>query len=103
MANIVEKTCPLLLFQLDSESTPKIDELQRKLESDDDSEKIQALKQIIHCIISGIDMTRLTMQVIKFCLRSNNHTIKKLLQIFWEVLDKTDSNGKLKAEMILVW
>jgi len=43
------------------------------------------------------------MQIIKFCLRSKSHEIKKLLQIYWEVLDKKDLNsGKLKPEMILV-
>eukprot|EP01083_Nonionella_stella_P012098 34340_1 len=100
---IVEKRCPLLLCPLDSESTPKIEDLLSALEKGSDEERIGALKKIIHCMISGIDMSRLTMQIIKFCLRSKSHEIKKLLQIYWEVLDKKDvSSGKLKPEMILV-
>lgn len=73
------------------------------MEKGTEEEKVGALKAIVHCIISGIDMSRLTMQIIKFCLRSRSHEIKKLLQIYWEVLDKKDVHtGKLKPEMILV-
>ena len=103
MASTVERTCPLLLFSVDSNATPKKDELASQLEKGNDDEKISALKQIIHAIISGLDMSRLTMQIIKFCLRSDNNKIKKLLQIFFEVLDKKDAKtGKLKPEMILI-
>eukprot|EP00484_Ammonia_sp_Unknown_P017518 CAMPEP_0197040008 /NCGR_PEP_ID=MMETSP1384-20130603/16759_1 /TAXON_ID=29189 /ORGANISM="Ammonia sp." /LENGTH=1091 /DNA_ID=CAMNT_0042470691 /DNA_START=39 /DNA_END=3314 /DNA_ORIENTATION=- len=100
---IVDRRCPLLLCPLDSESTPKMEDLSSTLERGSEEEKIGALKKIIHCMISGINMNRLTMQIIKFCLRSKSHEIKKLLQIYWEVLDKKDLNsGKLKPEMILV-
>ena len=34
-----------------------------------------------------------------FC---QDHTIKKLLYIFWEIVPKRDSSGKLLTEMILV-
>ena len=54
-------------------------------------------------MMSGVDMSRVTMQVIKFCLRSRNHMIKKLVIAYWEVLDKKTPDGKLKEEMILVW
>ena len=84
-------------------ATPKTTELSQSLEKGTEDEKIAALKKIIHCMISGMDMSRLTMQIIKFCLRSKSHEIKKLLQIYWEVLDKKDlKTGKLKPEMILV-
>ncbi|ETO25320.1 coatomer protein complex, subunit beta 1 [Reticulomyxa filosa] len=101
--SVVERTCPLLLSGIDGDNTPKMDELSKKLESGNDNEKIEALKEIIHCVITGIEMSRLTMQVIKFCLRSRDHRIKKLLQIYWEVLDKKYPNSdKLKPEIILV-
>jgi len=100
---IVERRCPVLLCPLDSESTPKMGDLSTSLEKGSEEEKVGALKAIIHCMISGIDMSRLTMQIIKFCLNSKSHEIKKLLQIYWEVLDKKDvASGKLKPEMILV-
>lgn len=33
---------------------------------------------------------------------SDNHTIKKLLLIFWEIVPKVGTDGKLLHEMILV-
>lgn len=42
------------------------------------------------------------MTIIKYLLPSDDHTIKKLLLIFWEIWPKTDQDGKLRPEMILV-
>ncbi|KAH0484983.1 MAG: hypothetical protein KVP17_000993, partial [Porospora cf. gigantea B] len=33
---------------------------------------------------------------------SEDHKVKKLLQLFWEIVDKTHANGELKEEMLLV-
>ena len=104
MANTVERECPLLLFSSENDGGgSKITELSQTLMKGNDDDKAKAIKQVISKIISGVDMSRLTMQIIQFCLRSRDHKIKKLLQIYWEVLDKKDAKtGKLKAEMILV-
>jgi len=42
------------------------------------------------------------MTIIKYLLPSDDHTIKKLLLVFWEIWPKTDPQGKLRPEMILV-
>ena len=42
------------------------------------------------------------MTIIKYLLPSDDHKIKKLLLIFWEIWPKTDSEGQLLKEMILV-
>jgi coatomer subunit beta len=42
------------------------------------------------------------MIVIRYCLPSNDHQIKKLLLIFWEIVPKRGPDGKLLHEMILV-
>jgi len=34
---------------------------------------------------------------------SRSKPLKKLLQFYWEVCPKTNPDGKLKQEMILVW
>ena len=47
-------------------------------------------------------MPKLLMTVIRFCVTSDNHMIKKLMLIYWEVIDKTGPDGKLLPEMILV-
>ena len=42
------------------------------------------------------------MVIIKFLMPLDDHTIKKLLLIFWEIVPKTGQDGKLLQEMILV-
>lgn len=48
-------------------------------------------------------MPKLLMTVIRFVVPSDDHKLKKLLLIYWEVIDKTGPDGKLLPEMILVW
>ena len=42
------------------------------------------------------------MTIIRFVLPLQNHTIKKLLLIYWEIVPKVSGDGKLLQEMILV-
>lgn len=74
----------------------------QQLESKKDDDKIEAMQAIINGIIQGEDLSSLVMPVIKFCTQSPNHTLKKLLLIYWEILDMYGSDGKLRPEMILV-
>jgi len=47
-------------------------------------------------------MPKMLMVVIRFIVPSDDHKLKKLLLIYWEVIDKTGPDGKLLPEMILV-
>lgn len=64
--------------------------------------KIEALKKTIHMILAGERLPGLLMTIIRFVLPLQDHTIKKLLLIFWEIVPKTTPDGKLMQEMILV-
>lgn len=64
--------------------------------------KIEALKKTIHMILSGERLPGLLMTIIRFVLPLQDHTIKKLLLVFWEIVPKTTLDGKLLQEMILV-
>ena len=64
--------------------------------------KIQALKNAILLMQSGEKLPGLLMHVIRYVLPEQDHTIKKLLYIFWEIVPKRDAAGKLLTEMILV-
>merc|ERR1719427_702476 len=52
--------------------------------------------------LNGEKLPGLLMPIIKFLLPNDNHMIKKLLLVFWEIWPKTDSEGKLDPRMILV-
>lgn len=53
-------------------------------------------------IMNGEKIQGLLMTIIRFVLPSQDHTIKKMLLIFWEIVPKTYADGKLMQEMILV-
>lgn len=72
------------------------------IEKGDNKIKIEALKKVIHMIANGERLPGLLMIIIRFVLPLQDHTIKKLLLIFWEIVPKTTADGKLLQEMILV-
>lgn len=77
-------------------------QLKLDLEKGDTKKKIEALKKTIGIILSGEKIPGLLMIIIRFVLPLQDHMIKKLLLIFWEIVPKTSPDGKLLQEMILV-
>ncbi|KAH8859633.1 Coatomer subunit beta [Schistosoma japonicum] len=76
--------------------------LKEDLQNGKDNVKREALKELIRLIINGEKFPNLLMIVIRFVMPSQDHMIKKLLLLFWEVVPKYGSDGKLLQEMILV-
>ncbi|KAH8408911.1 hypothetical protein KR009_003733 [Drosophila setifemur] len=77
-------------------------QLKQDLEKGDTNVKIDTLKKVIKLLLNGERYPGLIMTIIRFVLPVQNHTIKKLLLIFWEIVPKTSADGKLLQEMILV-
>ncbi|KAL1114817.1 hypothetical protein AAG570_007641 [Ranatra chinensis] len=99
---LVEQPCYTLInFPSDLEP-PNEMQLKADLERGDVKTKIEALKNIIHMIANGERLPGLLMHIIRFVLPLQDHTLKKLLLIFWEIVPKTTQDGKLLQEMILV-
>ena len=65
-------------------------------------QKTVALKKIIQLMLNGERFPGLLMPIIQYVMPSQDHTLKKLLLIFWEIVPKTTPDGKLLHEMILV-
>lgn len=90
-----------LLISYDGASvTPK--ELKDTIEKGDIAAKTSALKKMILLQLNGESQGQLIMTVIKNLVPLDDHTIKKLLLYFWEVVDKADGNGVLLPEIILL-
>ena len=87
----------------DNSNVPKIQDLKKNLEFGDDLQKIEALKQAISLMLAGEKLPQLLMTIIRFVLTTRNHIIKKLLLLYWEVVDMVGPDGQLLPEMILVW
>lgn len=97
-----EQPCYTLInLPSDSEQTSEL-QLKADLEKGDVKTKIEALKKTIHLILSGERLPGILMTIIRFVLPLQDHMIKKMLLVFWEIVPKTTPDGKLLQEMILV-
>lgn len=101
MASQADKNCTYLISTEKSSSFQQ-EEICKDLESPEVATKIKALKQAIIGLLAGESMPRVLMTVIRFCITQDDHTIKKLLMLYWEIVPKYGPDGKLMPEMILV-
>ncbi|GFY22377.1 coatomer subunit beta [Trichonephila clavipes] len=97
-----EQVCYTLIAAPNDTEQPNEMQLKMDLEKGDTKTKIEALKKTIHLILNGEKFPTILMTIIRFVLPLQDHTIKKLLLIFWEIVPKTTTDGKLMQEMILV-
>lgn len=88
-----EQPCYTLINQ--PSDVEQLSELQLKadLEKGDIKTKIEALKKTIHMILNGERLPGILMTIIRFVLPLQDHMIKKMLLVFWEIVPKV---GKIK-------
>jgi coatomer subunit beta len=78
-------------------------ELQKELESSNALVKIAAMKKVLKLVTNGVQLPNLVMTVIRYCMMTDNHELKKLLHLYWESVPKTQEDGvTLRPEMVLV-
>jgi coatomer subunit beta len=99
----IEGNCTLLIAPADKVGLPSQAELVAELESTDVQRKVGGLKKAVLLLLSGEDMPRMLMTVIRYCITVEDHTLQKLLMLYYECVRKYDNAGKLLPEMILVW
>ncbi|EUD66430.1 hypothetical protein C922_03064 [Plasmodium inui San Antonio 1] len=97
----IENNCTLYICT-DNCETASISEIQKKLESQNVEKKIEGMEHLIFNIIQGEPYGNMLMCVIRFIVPHKDHRLKKLSHIFFEVVDKCNSDGSLKEEMLLV-
>lgn len=102
MATLAEQPC-YTLINIPSDAEPPTElQLRQDLEKGDIKTKTEALKKTIQQILNGEKLPTLLMTIIRFVMPIQDHMIKKLLLIFWEVVPKYTPDGKMLHEMILV-
>lgn len=97
-----EQPCYTLIQGPTDTEQPSEMQLKQDLENGDIPVKTAALKKVIQLILNGERLPGILMTVIRFVMPLEDHTIKKLLLVFWEIVPKTTSDGKLLQQMILV-
>ncbi|XP_023319800.1 coatomer subunit beta [Eurytemora carolleeae] len=100
--SLAELPCYTIINVPSDFETPNEIQLKNDLEKGDIKVKTEALKKIIYMILNGEKIQNMLMNIIRFVLPSQDHMIKKMLLIFWEIVPKTYPDGKLMQEMILV-
>ncbi|ERN11735.1 hypothetical protein AMTRI_Chr03g45050 [Amborella trichopoda] len=97
----MEKSCSLLIH-FDKGTPALANEIKEALEGNDLSLKIEALKKAIMLLLNGETLPQLFITIVRYVLPSEDHTVQKLLLLYLEIIDKTDSKGKVLPEMILI-
>lgn len=82
----VERPCSVLVLDVRTET--KVEDLRKSLEKGDVHAKIDALKKIVIATANGEKLPQLIMTIIRFVMPEPNHTIKKLLLLYWECMEK---------------
>lgn len=102
MSTLAEQPCYTLINIPTDAEPPTEMQLRTDLEKGDVKTKTDALKKTIQMILNGEKMPSLLMTIIRFVMPNQDHMIKKLLLIFWEVVPKYTPDGKMLHEFILV-
>lgn len=72
-------------------------------EKGDTKVRVEALQKLIFLILNGEKFPpSMLMAIIRYILPVQEHQVKKMLLIFWEIVPKRGPDGKLLHEMILV-
>ncbi|CDR94511.1 coatamer beta subunit, putative [Babesia bigemina] len=93
--------CPIFL-DLDGVSDRTLASIRTKLEDSNSAKKIAALEQTILHMLKGEDVSSLLMSIIRFVLPSNDHRLKKLVHLFFQIFDFCTADGTVREESILV-
>lgn len=97
----MEKSCTLLVH-FDKGTPALANEIKEALEGNDVAAKSEALKKAIMLLLNGETIPQLFITIIRYVLPSEDHTVQKLLLFYLEIIEKTDSRGKVLPEMILI-
>ncbi|WIA09801.1 hypothetical protein OEZ85_009176 [Tetradesmus obliquus] len=89
-----------MLIYNDKQSTAS--EIKEALEGSDTEQKILAMQKAIVLLLSGEQLPQLFITIVRYVLPSEDHTVQKLLLLYLEAIEKTDSAGKVLPEMILI-
>lgn len=97
----MEKSCTLLVH-FDKGTPALANEIKEALEGNDLEAKSEALKKAIMLLLNGETIPQLFITIIRYVLPSEDHTVQKLLLLYLEIIEKTDSRSKVLPEMILI-
>lgn len=87
MANSVEKSCTMLVY---NDKQVSVNEIKEALEGSDVEAKIDAMQKAVTMLLNGEQLPQLFITIVRYVLPSEDHTVQKLLLLYlvglWLVL-----------------
>jgi coatomer subunit beta len=93
-----EKSCGIILYN-DSSEVPNLQKIKQDFEKGTDEAKREALKKVIYLLLNGDKVQSLMVPIIRYVTPCKDHYVKKLLLIYWELVDKQNTGDAL----LLAW
>eukprot|EP00270_Netrium_digitus_P008466 TRINITY_DN2533_c0_g1_i1.p1 TRINITY_DN2533_c0_g1~~TRINITY_DN2533_c0_g1_i1.p1 ORF type:complete len:952 (-),score=238.19 TRINITY_DN2533_c0_g1_i1:259-3114(-) len=97
----MEKTSTLLVH-FDKGTPALANEIKEALEGSDTVRKQDAMKKAVMLLLNNEQLPQLFITIVRYVLPSEDHTVQKLLLLYLEIIEKTDAQGKILPEMILI-
>lgn len=98
---VEKRYCHFIVSCSDIVEPPQSADIQQAFLKGTLEEKKDNLKLLIKMIISDENYPRLIMPVLTNLQQLDDHDIKKILFLYWEIIEKTNYDGTLKEELIL--
>jgi coatomer subunit beta len=92
----------LFELQSDVDTSASLPKLQQQFEQRKDPVMIEAMKVTIQKALDGEDVSPLVMPIIRNVTPSSDKTLKKLLYLFWPLVNMHTPNGDFRPEHLLV-
>lgn len=101
MATANDKNCTFLVCT-EKSGVAQQEDICKHLESNDNAVKCKGIQEAIISLLAGETMPRILMTIIRYCVTNDDHQVKKMLMLYWELVPKYGADNKLLPEMILV-
>ena len=98
-----EQTKPCsFIVEYDVPAPPASADIAKLLEKGSVEEKVDAMKTLILMILQDEHFPRMIMTVVQHVLREESKELKKLVLLYLEEIEKTNADGSIKDEMVLL-
>lgn len=98
---VEKRYCHFIISCSDILDPPQSSDLVTSFQKGTIADKLESLKTLIKMINSDENYPRLIMPVLTNLQQLNDHEIKKVLFLYWEIIEKTNYDGTIKEELIL--
>lgn len=79
MANSVEKSCTMLVY---NDKQVSVNDIKEALEGSDVEAKVEAMQKAVTMLLNGEQLPQLFITIVRYVLPSEDHTVQKLLLLY---------------------